>query len=281
MKNDKSDNSVKLDKGKHSPSQKFYLANKNFKDVYHSKQSEKPFKYIPSWLYNKSQYLKYKADNPNHSNKSYPRGSMVFVDFGVNSGSELSGSHFAIVLTKRDNPNSNTLTVVPLSSTDHGIFSTKIENTISSESLKYFQKQSDINHSVVGAYQLINLIQINSLKPLDETTTFFPDSWEKDANNTIRNFLTMEKIDPTVMNLQEQLLYFQDRITRLSIALKRFIKYDKSTYALTTQITTISKDRIRREKYEPVVRTTSQTLDEIEKSLAKFFFKNNPLTNSK
>lgn len=48
--------------------------------------------------------------------KRYKRGSIVMVDFGVNTGNEMSGVHFAITLTKHDHPYKGTLTVIPLSS---------------------------------------------------------------------------------------------------------------------------------------------------------------------
>lgn len=46
----------------------------------------------------------------------YKRGSIVMIDFSPSVGSETSGKHFGIVLTKNDSPNNAVLTVVPITS---------------------------------------------------------------------------------------------------------------------------------------------------------------------
>lgn len=47
---------------------------------------------------------------------TYSRGTVVYVDFGLNIGDELCGPHYAIVLNKKDNPKNAKLTVIPLTS---------------------------------------------------------------------------------------------------------------------------------------------------------------------
>lgn len=267
------DSKVNLDKAHHSPSDKFYLSNKIFKEVYHSGGTQKPFKFIPNWLYNKSQYLKYKLENPNHLNKTYPRRAMVYVDFGVNSGSELSGSHFAIVLTKKDNPKSNSLTVVPLSSKDHGKFSTKIEKSISDTSLDYFRSQMNQHIAILDSYYVVIRMLMNKTLPRNSTIIFYPQKVVDQAQKKVDWYLNREMLDPVTMSLSEQLEYLKSQVQKLSLAYERFSKYNADTYALTTQITTISKDRIRRERFEPIIRATNQTLDQIEESIRFFFFK--------
>lgn len=266
-------NKVNLDKTHHSPSDKFYLSNKIFKEVYRSGKSQKPFKFIPNWLYNKSQYLKYKIENPNHLNKTYPRRAMVYVDFGVNSGSELSGSHFAIVLTKKDNPKSNSLTVVPLSSKDHGKFSTKIEKSISDTSLDYFRSQLNQHTAILDSYYVIIHTLTNKNLPQSSTIIFYPQKLVEQAQKNVDWYLNREMLNPVTMSLSKQLDYLKIQFQKLSLAYERFSKYNEDTYALTTQITTISKDRIRRERFEPIIRATNQTLDQIEESIRFFFFK--------
>lgn len=267
------DSKVNLDKAHHSPSDKFYLSNKIFKEVYHSGGTQKPFKFIPNWLYNKSQYLKYKLENPNHLNKTYPRRAMVYVDFGVNSGSELSGSHFAIVLTKKDNPKSNSLTVVPLSSKDHGKFSTKIEKSISDTSLDYFRSQMNQHIAILDSYYVVIRMLMNKTLPRNSTIIFYPQKVVDQAQKKVDWYLNREMLDPVTMSLSEQLEYLKSQVQKLNLAYERFSKYNADTYALTTQITTISKDRIRRERFEPIIRATNQTLDQIEESIRFFFFK--------
>lgn len=47
---------------------------------------------------------------------TYPRGSIIKVDFGFNVGYEIGGVHYAVVLNNNDSIYSGTLNVVPLSS---------------------------------------------------------------------------------------------------------------------------------------------------------------------
>jgi hypothetical protein len=51
--------------------------------------------------------------------KRYFRGEIVRVKFGVNIGSEFSGDHFAIVISKGDTMFSPTLHVIPITSKKH------------------------------------------------------------------------------------------------------------------------------------------------------------------
>lgn len=85
------------------------------------------FSYLDDWLLKKSKLLNDEASvleqklqsplntqTPNY--KTYKRGTIVKVDFGIGIGSEMSQIHFAIVLNNYDNPKNNILTVIPLTS---------------------------------------------------------------------------------------------------------------------------------------------------------------------
>lgn len=110
-----------MKKEKLSPSRKFNLANKNFKNVFYNKQllHRKKFKYLDDWVLQKSFYLINNNKAYKNNKKIYKRGALVNVDFGVNVGAELSGNHFAIVLNKNDNCRNDKITVIPLSSHKH------------------------------------------------------------------------------------------------------------------------------------------------------------------
>lgn len=56
------------------------------------------------------------SDDEQMKYQRYKRGQIVLVDFTPSMGSEMRGKHFAIILTKKDSPNSGVVTVVPLSS---------------------------------------------------------------------------------------------------------------------------------------------------------------------
>lgn len=258
-----------------SPSQKFYLSNKKFKELFNTKDPF--FQYLPDWLINKSNYLEYKYKHPKHLNKTYVRGSIVYVDFGINSGSELSGSHFAVALNKFDSPKSNTLTVVPLSSHNHGKYSIEIEHTITDASFDYFYSESKRAVRLVGNLQyLINFVK-GYLYP-KETAVYYPKKQFEEHMWQLSGDLLHFNITLSISeNPHELFLGFikniQNRLNKLITSFKRFNRYNKRTYALTTSITTISKDRIRRAPFEPVVKTTNTTLDNIEKNIRRDFFK--------
>lgn len=74
------------------------------------------FTKLGNWLEKESTIFKNEADNKINNKPNFKRGEIIKVDFGVNLGSELSNTHFAIVLNSDDNNNVDNLTVIPLTS---------------------------------------------------------------------------------------------------------------------------------------------------------------------
>lgn len=83
------------------------------------------FAYLDEWLFKSSKLLINETEKDddgtyrireNQKYRTYDRGTLIKVDFGVNLGSEMSQIHFAIVLNNYDNPKNNVLTVIPLTS---------------------------------------------------------------------------------------------------------------------------------------------------------------------
>ena len=68
------------------------------------------------WLKTYTKYLRREDSFDPHSVPNYKRGSIIQVDFGYRIGSELGGLHYAVVINKVSNYNSDVLMVVPLSS---------------------------------------------------------------------------------------------------------------------------------------------------------------------
>lgn len=66
-----------------------------------------------------SNTLLYEIENKPLYFRRYSRGSIVKVRFGVNIGSEFSGDHFAIVVSKGDTAYNPVLHVIPISSKKH------------------------------------------------------------------------------------------------------------------------------------------------------------------
>ena len=68
---------------------------------------------------NESKTLLYEITKQQRFYKRYARGRIVRVKFGVNVGSEFSGDHFAIVVSKGDTMKSSTLHIIPITSKKH------------------------------------------------------------------------------------------------------------------------------------------------------------------
>lgn len=62
-------------------------------------------------------------------NPVFKHGTLVYVDFGINYGSEFSSYHYAITLNKNDNKRNNTITVVPLTS-KKGLYNLRLTSSI-------------------------------------------------------------------------------------------------------------------------------------------------------
>lgn len=136
--------------------QKFELAFNNFKLVKESNDSK--FEKLDNWLEKES--ILYKSEL-NKKSKSYiklKRGTIVKVDFGVNPGSELCHTHFAIVISKYDNIKQDTIMVIPLTSKP-GVGRIPLRNLIKSEIIKGIKgnisKDNDINdiQKIINEYQ--------------------------------------------------------------------------------------------------------------------------------
>ena len=87
---------------------------KNFKEAFDSKT--KKFSKLDNWLNKESTFFKDESVGAKEKKLRYKRGQVIKVDFGVNVGSELSNTHFAIVLNKDENISTDSITVLPLTS---------------------------------------------------------------------------------------------------------------------------------------------------------------------
>ncbi len=93
---------------------KINYSSKNYKYVY--KSGTNKFKKIGNWLEKESNIFKKETENTEYKMPSFKRRDIIKVDFGINVGSELSNTHFAIVLNSDDNNSADNVTVIPLSS---------------------------------------------------------------------------------------------------------------------------------------------------------------------
>ncbi len=93
---------------------KIDTACKTFKKVHKSNYAK--FNTLDEWLEKESLLFDNETKSTKTTYKKYERGQIVKVDFGINIGSELCYTHFAIIVTKNDSIYSDILTVVPITS---------------------------------------------------------------------------------------------------------------------------------------------------------------------
>lgn len=152
----------------------------NYKYVYYSGCNK--FNKIGNWLEKQSSIFKTEIDNKKVKKPNFKRGQIIKVDFGVNIGSELSNSHFAIVLNSDDNTSVDNLTVIPLTS-KKGYKRLYIGNI-----LKDFEKIKKYNNN---GYALITQITTISKKRI--------------INTNVRSYCTKEVMDKITKNVVEYL----------------------------------------------------------------------------
>ncbi|HEY9574121.1 MAG TPA: type II toxin-antitoxin system PemK/MazF family toxin [Lachnospiraceae bacterium] len=71
---------------------------------------------VSYWLKDYASYISYEDEFQPSKNISYSRGDIVQVNFGFNIKSELGGRHYAVVIDKNNHHNSDSITVIPLTS---------------------------------------------------------------------------------------------------------------------------------------------------------------------
>lgn len=132
---------------------KYLNAINNFKCAQNSNIEK--FKKIDEWLEKESSLYKIETKEKKKRYIHLKRGTIVKVDFGVNLGSELCHTHFAIVLSKYDNIKQETITVLPLTSKS-GVGRVPLNNLIKSELLNYIKKKGDTKENAEEISKILN-----------------------------------------------------------------------------------------------------------------------------
>lgn len=184
-------------------------------------------------------------------NRTFPYGTLVYVDFGINFGSEFSAPHYAITLTKEDTKNKNTITVLPLTSKS-GFSNYKLDESIS--------KALAIVTAELGMIFSEEIQQ----RLLDELGTLI-----------IEIGLTQSaEAKERAQVVQKQL---ENNKFLLAQSKKRLDKYlqdlDKTTFAKIDGITTIDKNKIfrRQNGLDPlgIVQVSQKQLQKISKEITR------------
>ncbi len=94
---------------------KLKLASTKYECVINSNNIK--FNKLDDWLLKESDiFLKETVKPKNKTYHQFRRGQIIKIDFGINIGSELSYTHYAIVLNNYDNIMNDSLLVVPITS---------------------------------------------------------------------------------------------------------------------------------------------------------------------
>ncbi|HFN2847606.1 TPA: type II toxin-antitoxin system PemK/MazF family toxin, partial [Enterococcus faecium] len=235
------------------------------------------YKYLHNWLQSKSFYLNKERCMPNKNYRVYKRGTIVYVDFGVNVGYELSGNHFAIVLNNKDNSKNGVVCVVPISSKKKSNY-VSVGKILEVASIKQFISQAD---KLKEKLRIIILLSLNrGIIDESDLNSFIKDieakgeklSVEEVEKRAVKHNLvceTREQVIKEIKSLSEDMVKYQK-------VFNCYKKYTQESYVMPLNIQTISKNRIRRiNKFDPSgnMKAPGNVLNEVDESLKKYFTK--------
>lgn len=214
----------------------------------------------------------FRTENLNRPQKynRYKRGTIVFIHFGTNTGTEFSNSHFGIVLDKKDHPNNGKLTVLPLTSKNgknnisigKAVFSGIMnENETAVNKIKELFKLTDAIE--LSSFNLPEGGYIYRLNEDTEQTRLWLDYYNR--HDPEGKFIPVE-----IDTIRKWLQADTDKITSLKT---RYANYDKVSYAKVDSITSVSKLKIAKpiNDLDPIGRITlsKEVMDDIDRALAK------------
>ncbi|EID69755.1 hypothetical protein Javan440_0003 [Streptococcus phage Javan440] len=244
-------------------------ASKNFEKVHSTFKNNNKFRFLPNWLEKESNLFLSETQNTSKSYNVLKRGSLIFVDFGINIGSELSNRHWAVVLNKNDSPKSRNLTVLPISSKEKK-FSVMIDEVIQQKSKRFLLPILDkigFDYFPIIHYALTEItpFDLGSAEEIyQEFLIQYGDAYNSESAKEIYdNGAGMEKVENTNRKLKDLVNHYQ--------------RFNKISYAKCDQIKTISKDRIIYiNELDPCgkIKVSDETLDRIDEKLKELYLKN-------
>lgn len=280
-----------------------------FLAIYNSK--DRKFTYLPEWLeFMTDSFNKEINIRKNHSTflyDKYKRGAIVRINFGTNIGSEMSGIHFGIVVTKNDNESNRTLQVIPLSSKG-GKFRVAINDEVFKNVSNHFHREFIVVNNKLDLMQhkliidafaaFFNIQSNNSLIEVREIMERMVSILRQDTKQVLSVYIRecIEMIEVSIEqypNNSDEYRYLDNiktnyqnniedlidtEITSLQFAdiVDEYLKYDKNSYMLVKDITTISKEKIiSLNTYDPSgkIKVSENTLNIIDKKIIEYFTK--------
>lgn len=289
--------------------EKIDKATADFLAIYQSK--DRKFIFLPEWLefmtnsFNKE--INVRKNKSKLLYKKYKRGAIVRVNFGTNIGSEMSGIHFGIVVTKNDNESNRTLQVIPLSSKG-GKFRVAINDEVFKNVSDHFHREfivvnnklDHMQHKLIrDAYAAFsNIPSNNSLIEVREIMERIVSIFRQDTKQVLSVYIRecIEMLEVSIEqypNNSDEYRYLDNiktnyqnnigdlidtEITSFQFAdiVDEYLKYDKNSYMLVKDITTISKEKIiSLNTYDPSgkIEVSENTLNIIDKKIIEYFTK--------
>lgn len=242
---------------------------------------------IGNWLRTHSSKLldeQRKKGNPTISCKP---GTLIYVDFGVKLGSEISGAHFALSITKNDSSYNPLLQVIPLTSKHHKSYidiGTEVYDRAQEALQKSIEALKKENERIDTAMTLFDELRSKSNlsnKRPDEvfelSVKFFKSIVELAdidiAKADLDAIVTLENLTALIRDLRTKSKKAVGRSDDLTKVITKYESYKKNTYAAVNQITTISKTRIikRINEFDPIgnILVTGDSMNKIRADIAK------------
>lgn len=150
---------------------------------------------LKEWLDVWCKYIGFEKTFDPKKLRYYKRGEIVLAHFGFNVGSELGGTHYAVVVENNNNLSNNTVTVVPISSMADD---KKIENLHHSEVFLGEVIPDSNKKSYAMPLQIRAISKIRIIKPKKSKDGVYKVSSEQltEIDNKIISLFTKERQEP-------------------------------------------------------------------------------------
>ncbi|AHA05902.1 type II toxin-antitoxin system PemK/MazF family toxin [Pediococcus acidilactici] len=239
---------------------------------------------LPSWMESYTNYIRADIEQtlPEYY-KKFKQGTIVMIDFGVRVGSEISGQHFGVTLSNKDDKFQRNILVAPLTSHPgrnhislgyeimqnmNDRFNEKSKETL--EIISYMEEEmenlakkvNDLSNGVEKDFFTQNNIKVTeenlhlTIRIPGRSETSPVNVKQKEFINKLKqyNYTEFPRLKKFIESVSELLDKADSFIPRFNKANKNILilnsliakakRYNKETYADISNITTISKLRV-------------------------------------
>ncbi|TGE44121.1 hypothetical protein C6P25_04170 [Weissella confusa] len=274
-----------------------------FNQLYYSNNTSFKGLQLPYWMRNYGQYLakELKGNLPIYYPK-FSAGTIVMTDFGVRVGDELSGGHFAVVINNDDSKYQRNITVVPLTSKYHKGH-VRINNEIFVKAinlahdraveLSTIQQELDESHErlVTQVFEFLQTLKTDTIRrfvnffyqaiknniPLELPNEFNSELLSSPTSETAINELLMvndfiSETSKQVKQSSARLKEITPEVNEITKLLEKLDRYNNDSFVDVSNITTISKLRVKKITRYTItgnISLSKESMQKIKKSLLK------------